>query len=197
MNEARHRKDDRPPRAPGWTSLGLGAAQLAAPGAVRRLAGVDDSAWARLLVPLAGVRELCHAALRYSRWAVRGPAGGTVEWVAEIVEDRPGEVVAWRSSRGAGVTGGGEVRFADAPGRRGTEVRVRLRYEPPYRAAGATVARLLGEHPEQRVRDDPRRFEQVMETGEVVRSEGAPEGAHAMRLLRRRPARPVATGGAP
>ncbi|WP_188194780.1 SRPBCC family protein [Nonomuraea sp. SYSU D8015] len=49
-------------RGLGWLSLGLGAVQLAAPRGVSRLAGVDDSAVARVAVRLVGVRELVQAA---------------------------------------------------------------------------------------------------------------------------------------
>ncbi len=36
-----------------------------------------------------------------------------------------------------------------------------------------------------------RRFKQVLETGEVVRSEGSPEGSKAQRLMAQRLAQPV------
>ena len=32
-----------------------------------------------------------------SSWLVAGPAGSEIELVSEIVEDRPGEYIAWRS----------------------------------------------------------------------------------------------------
>lgn len=60
-----------------------------------------------------------------SRWVVRGPLG-PVEWNAEIINDIPGELIAWRTQRGAGVASAGSVRFKDAPGGRGTEVTVTL-----------------------------------------------------------------------
>ncbi|GAB2455289.1 SRPBCC family protein [Streptosporangium sandarakinum] len=126
-----------------------------------------------------------------SHWTARGPAGKSVQWDAEITEDRPGELISWRSTGRATVPNSGTVRFADAPGGRGTEVRVSLRYDPPGGKAGLALARLLGEHPEQQVRDDLRRFKQVMETGEVVRSEGSPEGTRALRQAVQRPAQPV------
>jgi uncharacterized membrane protein len=134
---------------------------------------------------------------RRSHWVAMAPTGRAVEWDAQIVEDRPGELISWRSTGGATVRNSGFVRFADAPGGRGTEVRVELRYDPPGGVVGAAFARLLGEHPDQQVRDDLRRFKQVMETGEVVRSEGSPEGVHAIRQLRQRPAQPAMTGGTP
>jgi uncharacterized membrane protein len=134
---------------------------------------------------------------RYSHWIATGPAGKTVEWDAEITDDRPGAFIAWRSDEGAMVRNSGVVRFTDAPGGRGTEVRVELRYDPPGGVVGATFARLMGEHPDQQVRDDLRRFKQVMETGEVVRSDASPEGVHTIRQFRQRPAQPIMTGGTP
>jgi len=114
---------------------------------------------------------------RRSHWTVKGPAGRPIEWDAEITEDRPGDVIAWRSLDGSEVANGGSVKFSDAPADRGTEVRVDLQYDPPGEEIGAVVAKLFGEEPQQQLRDDLRRFKQVMETGEVVRSDGSREGA--------------------
>ncbi|MCW2879036.1 MAG: putative rane protein [Sphaerisporangium sp.] len=305
MSEEYERETYRLACALGWASLGLGIVQLAAPGAVSRLSGVDDSAWARTGVRLVGVRELMHAAVLlgsrrpapwvwtrvagdamdltvlgramakrtgwrrarvmaamaavagitatdlytatranrhgprtqimgpmdlraaitvnrprqevyrywhdfenlprfmahlesvetiaggYSHWTAKGPARKSIEWDAEIVEDIPDELIAWRSTEGAAVRNSGSVRFTDAPGGRGTEVRVEITYDPPGGKVGLAFARLLGEHPEQQVRDDLRRFKQVMETGEVARSDGTPEGPYALRQVLQRPAQPV------
>jgi uncharacterized membrane protein len=122
-------------------------------------------------------------------WAARRPGGGTVDWDAEIVADAPNQRLAWRSVPHADVPNSGEVTFAPAPGGRGTEVRVRLTYEAPFGSAGNAVARLLGEEPRQQVTDDLRRFKQVLETGEVVRSEASPEGVRSARLVRQRSGR--------
>jgi uncharacterized membrane protein len=124
------------------------------------------------------------------RWVARAPAGRTVEWEAEIVDDVPNEVIAWRSLDGADVPNSGSVRLAPAPGGRGTEVTVDLEHQPPGGAVGATVARLFGEDPVQQIKDDLRRFKQVVETGEVVRSEGTPEGTRTQRQVRQRDAQP-------
>ena len=126
---------------------------------------------------------------RRSRWRAKAPLGRTVEWDAEIVEDRPGEFISWRSLPGP-VEHHGTVRFDPAPGGRGTEVRVELRYSPPAGALGAGLAKLLGEEPEAQLYDDLRRFKQVLETGEVVRSEGTPEGVGLVQQLMQRAARP-------
>jgi uncharacterized membrane protein len=112
-----------------------------------------------------------------SHWVAKGPGGTRVEWDAELVEDQPGEMLAWRSVGGTRVPNAGTVIFADAPAGRGTELQVEIRYDPPAGSVGAALAKLLGEEPGLQLRDDLRRFKQVMETGEVVRSDGSPEGA--------------------
>ncbi len=126
-----------------------------------------------------------------SHWVARAPGGRTVEWDAEVVEDVPGELVAWRSLHGADVANSGTVRLAPAPGGRGTEVRVEVEYQPPLGAVGAAAARLFGEQPAQQIEDDLRRFKQVVETGEVVRSEGSPDGTRTQRQLHQRDAQPL------
>ena len=112
-----------------------------------------------------------------SHWRAKAPAGMTVEWDAEIIADRPNELIAWRSLAGADVDNAGSVRFMPAPGGRGTEVRVEIQYISPGGVIGATIARLFGEAPDQQVRADLRRFKQVIEVGEVVRSEATAQGS--------------------
>lgn len=73
---------------------------------------------------------------RRSYWVAKAPAGTTVEWDADVVDDIPKQLIAWQSLEGADVPNSGSVRFAEAPGERGTEVTVELRYEPSARAVG-------------------------------------------------------------
>jgi uncharacterized membrane protein len=113
---------------------------------------------------------------RRSHWEARAPLGRTVEWDAEITEDRPNERLAWRSLEDADVPNDGWVAFERASGGRGTVVKVELRYDPPGGAIGATLLRLFGEEPGQQVEDDLRAFKQVMETGEVMQSESSVKG---------------------
>lgn len=113
---------------------------------------------------------------RRSHWAAKGPVGKTVYWDAEIVEERPNALIAWRSLPGAGIENSGTVRFTAAPGDRGTEVHVHLQYAPPAGKAGAMVARLLGEEPDTQVREDLRRFKRIMEAGEIPTTDGQSSG---------------------
>lgn len=117
----------------------------------------------------------------HSIWRAKAPAGMTIEWEAEIVTDRPNELISWRSVKGA-VPNRGSVSFVAAPGDRGTELRVELHYEPPGGALAATLAKLFGEEPSQQIQGDLRRFKQVIETGEVVHSDASiHRGMHSAR----------------
>jgi uncharacterized membrane protein len=124
-----------------------------------------------------------------SRWVVRAPAGTSVEWEAEITEDRRDELIAWRTLPGASVPNRGRVQFRPALGNRGTLVTVELHYEPPAGKLGAAVAKLFGEEPVQQAAGDLRRFKQLMETGEVVRSDAT---LRSNKAFAQRPARPAA-----
>jgi uncharacterized membrane protein len=126
-----------------------------------------------------------------SHWVVKGPGDQPIEWDSEVTEDRPNELIAWRTLPGSGIHHGGSVSFEPRPGARGTIVRVTLEYRPPGGMAGRALASLLNRAPEQQVADDLRRFKQIMETGEVVRSDATPEGSGQ---IVQRPAQPVQSG---
>jgi uncharacterized membrane protein len=129
-----------------------------------------------------------------THWRAGAPFGRTVEWEAEIVDDVPGEHISWRSVAGADIRNSGDVRFVPAPGGRGAEIHVTLRYDMPGGKLGETVARLAGENPRQQLDDGLRRFKQVAETGEVVKSEGAPGGKRARHEFPQHPAQPLSPG---
>lgn len=98
-----------------------------------------------------------------SHWVVAAPIGDTVEWDAEIIEDKENETIVWKSLEGADVDNTGSVSFAPAAG--GTEVKVALAYKPPGGALGAAFAAFFGENPQQQLQEDLDRFKLLMETG--------------------------------
>jgi uncharacterized membrane protein len=102
-----------------------------------------------------------------SHWCARGPAGKTVEWDAQIINDVENEVIAWRSLPDSQVHNAGSVRFERALGGHGTLVTVTMEYDPPAGLLGALAARLLGADPERQVEDDLRRLKALLESGEV------------------------------
>ena len=106
-----------------------------------------------------------------SHWTAKAPGGKTVEWDAEMTEDQPNELIAWRSVEGSDIYNAGSVRFVKAPKDMGTEVRVEMEYDPPFGKLGSKIAMLWREEPGQQVQDDLRHFKQVMELGEIVVSD--------------------------
>jgi uncharacterized membrane protein len=145
----------------------------------------DFAAFPRFMQHVESVRVIDG---RRSHWRAKAPLVGSVEWDAEITQDRPGEVIAWQAIPGSPVPNAGRVRFVDAPGDRGTEVHVEMDYAAPLGSVGAVVAKLFGEEPAQQTADDLRRFKQMVETGLIPRSEATIDD----RKIRQRPAQPPA-----
>jgi uncharacterized membrane protein len=107
-----------------------------------------------------------------SHWIANAPLGSSVQWDAEIVIDRPEQLIAWVSAAGADVDNCGFVRFQSPSSGRGIEVKVVMEYNLLGGAITAAIAKLFGEHPEQQIGDDLRRFKMLMETGEIATTEG-------------------------
>ena len=105
-----------------------------------------------------------------SHWVAKAPAGTTVEWDAEIINEIPDSLIAWKSSAGAEVPNAGSVHFVAAPAGRGTIVKVVMDVESPVGKLGFVMAKLFGEDPDRQVREDLRKFKQLMETGEIATS---------------------------
>lgn len=119
-----------------------------------------------------------------SHWCAKAPAGKTVEWDAEVINESENILIGWRSLEGSDVDHAGSVHFDDAPEGRGTEVKVSLQYNPPGGAIGAMIAKLFGEEPSQQIQEDLHRFKQLMETGEIITTEGQSSGRAAKREIK-------------
>lgn len=96
-----------------------------------------------------------------SHWVACGPLGMSVEWDAEIINEIPNRLIAWRSLEGADLVSAGSVTFHQTP--TGTDVKVRLQYSPASGKAGATLAWLIGEAPGQELREGLARLREDME----------------------------------
>jgi uncharacterized membrane protein len=125
---------------------------------------------------------------RRSTWTARLPLGKTVQWNAEIVEDRPGEAIAWKSTDDSTVAVAGRVTFTRTVGRDMTEMRAEILLGALGRAPSAGLARLFAR---PQVKADLRRLKQVMETGEVLYSDASVHRhPHAAQPSRRRDTSP-------
>ena len=106
-----------------------------------------------------------------SQWTAKLPIGGTVSWNAVMIEDRPGERISWRATQDAKVPSHGTVSFKPTLDGRGTEIEVEMQYDVPgSRRLGALFAKLATK---EQVNADLKRLRQVLETGEVVRSDAS------------------------
>lgn len=123
----------------------------------------------RFMRHLESVKEIDN---KHSHWVAKAPAGRSVEWKAEIINEIENKLIGWRSLEGADVDNAGSVHFKETEDGRGTEIRIALQYNPPGGTFGAIFARLFGEEPSQQIEEDLHRLKRMLESGET---EGAKE----------------------
>jgi uncharacterized membrane protein len=92
----------------------------------------------------------------HSHWLAAAPAGMQVEWDAKIINDVEDELIGWKSLEHADVVSAGSVHFRPTAG--GTEITVRLQYDPPSGKLGDWIAEAFGRSPSQTIRRDLRRL---------------------------------------
>jgi uncharacterized membrane protein len=100
---------------------------------------------------------------RKSHWIAVGPMNYSVEWDAEVINDEPGKLIAWRSIGSAEVDNAGSVRFIDA-GNGSTELRVVIDYIPPAGSVGWAVAKLFRQEPKLQVKSDLEKLKTMLES---------------------------------
>jgi uncharacterized membrane protein len=108
---------------------------------------------------------------RQSRWRLAAPAGRTLSWDVEITESRANEEIAWRTVAGMPVSAEGTVRFRPAPGERGTEIVFEATFRPPGGEVGRMIGSVFAEALGTKLANDLRRFKQLVEVGEIVKSD--------------------------
>lgn len=111
---------------------------------------------------------------RRSHWRVWRSKDKQIEWDAEVINEHPNELIAWRTLEGSDVHHAGSIRFTPAPGGLGTEVKLAVEYE--VSGFADTLAKLARRSPEQQMREDLRHFKQLMEAGEIPTTRGQPAG---------------------
>jgi uncharacterized membrane protein len=111
-----------------------------------------------------------------SHWVGKSALGLKAQWDAEIVEEREGQFLSWRSLPGSMVSNAGTVSFEESPNGRGTIVRVTMEVGTGL----GKVASKLGGATQQEVREDLRRLKELMETGEVATTDGQPHGTRSL-----------------
>ena len=117
----------------------------------RLLSHVDD------VEPVGGTR---------SRWTVKGPAGLPITWDADLINDKPGEIIAWRTIASPLVEHAGSVTFE--PVGEATRVRVSLQYDPPGGRFGHAVASLVSADAGRQIAQDLANFKRALEEGRLA-----------------------------
>jgi uncharacterized membrane protein len=110
-----------------------------------------------------------------SRWVAAGPGGKEIRWDAEITSERENEHIAWHSVPESEIQVNGRVDFRQAPAGRGTIIDARIEYSA-LPGAGNTLANFLNRGASFILRQDLRRLEALLETGEIPTIEGQPHG---------------------
>lgn len=113
------------------------------------------------------VREVEDLGSGRSHWRVSGPGGVPIEWYAQLTQESPNEVIAWRSESGSMLENAGVIRFTQTG--KGTRVDLRFCYHPPAGGAGQAVAELLGSDPRTKLNEDLGRMKALLEA--TTRSE--------------------------
>lgn len=99
-----------------------------------------------------------------------------VEWDAEITEEIPGSMLAWKTVGESEVEHRGRVWFSELPAARGTMVRVQIEYDPPGGKITDALEAMFGENPLWNLRSDLKKMRSLIECGEIPSIEGQPRG---------------------
>jgi len=112
-----------------------------------------------------------------THWIAVSPLVGRIEWDAEFIEDRPGELIAWRSLPSSQLATAGSLRITELPHGRGTAARLVMNYYPPCGKLVVPLASWLGTDVKQELIEGLRRMKRILETGEVATTEGQVAGS--------------------
>jgi uncharacterized membrane protein len=123
------------------------------------------------------MKDIAHVSVlspERTKWLVELPLGQTLEWESTLVEERPYELLRWRSVEEAPIYNEGTLMFSPAPRDWGTEVRFTFHFNPPGGALGDVGAKLLGDAPALVLAKILRRFKSLVETGEIPTTDYQP-----------------------
>lgn len=109
------------------------------------------------------VKEVEVRSTARSHWKVAGPAGKTLEWDAQIINDEEGRLIAWESLPGAAVKNAGSVWFEAQPNG-ATRVKVAMEYDPPGGKATVAAAKLFDSSAQEYLEEDLGHFKEFAET---------------------------------
>ena len=104
-----------------------------------------------------------------SAWTIALPDGQRAQCRVQIINDHPGELLAWSSVEGADISGAGTLRFEKATGSQGTEVIATVEYDPPEGKLASAFQRISGEDVGQQLAATLNRAKELLESAPTPR----------------------------
>ena len=124
----------------------------------RRWRNLDD-----LAVYMPSLRDIQILDERRSHWTLKLTEALHLSWTAELLEDRPGELMVWRVEEPSDLYHEGWILFEPLRQGRSTRVTLMVRILAPGGALGAHLVRQLEALPLRYFAEDLQRFRQVVE----------------------------------
>ncbi|HUR36737.1 MAG TPA: SRPBCC family protein [Terriglobales bacterium] len=112
-------------------------------------------------------------------WVMKFPVGPRLEWDSEVLVS--GDQISWQTEKGAPFDNMGTIGFQEGTHPGETHVRMETYYRIPGGILTRGLAMLAGRDPEQMVRENLRRFKQLMEAGEIATTARQPSGRTPLR----------------
>jgi uncharacterized membrane protein len=117
--------------------------------------------------------EVTASSDRMAEWVARGPAGGEYRWLTQM-DDSGADTLRWSTLDGADVANTGTLTFRPAPGDRGTELHLDVRFDPPGGIVGEAASKLFHIVPREIVLTALYRFRALALTGEIPTTDPQP-----------------------
>lgn len=113
------------------------------------------------------------------RWTIQTSRGEVKHWETEIIEERPGELVAWKTKPESIFQQTAALLLEPAVGGRGTIASFKIAFDTTFGKIAGQVERPFLADPDAEAAMNIRRFKALLETGEVPTTEGQPNGKEA------------------
>lgn len=112
-----------------------------------------------------------------AEWVAHGPAGGEYRWRTQLDESSPDQI-RWSALDGADIPNFGVLAFRPAPGSRGTELHLEVRFDPPGGVVGQAASKLFHIVPSEIVQKALYKFRALALTGEIPTTDPQPAARH-------------------
>ena len=116
-----------------------------------------------LAVYLPRIRNVEQLQQNLTRWQLKLTDSLRIQWTAELVEDRPGELIVWKTRNPSDLYHEGWVQFQPRRGGDSTQMTVRLYLLAPGGTPGAKALKNLHEGPFRFFADDMQRVREILE----------------------------------